>query len=91
MSSLLYHVTPQFPDFENCEILPLHLYLFLKNSSIKESIFEEVQTAFDLPTLKLIKTAITCWSYHVQGAKRVLDRYGALVGFLDEYYLRKHE
>ena len=58
------HLIPQFPDFENFDSLLLYLYLLLKNSSIKQSIFVEVLTAYNLPTLKLIKTAITHWLSH---------------------------
>lgn len=63
----------------------------MKNSSVKQSIFEEVQTAYNITTLKLIKAAITRCLSHVPAAKRALDRYETLVVSFDEIYLRKHE
>lgn len=45
------HLIPQFPNFENFDSLLLNLHL-LQNSSVKQFIFEEVQTGYDLPTLK---------------------------------------
>ena len=51
------HLTPQFKEFENFDGLLLNLYLLLKNSNMKQSIFEEVQQAYNLWPLKLIKAA----------------------------------
>lgn len=55
------------------------------------SIFEEIQCAYELPALKLIKAAVTCWLSHGKAAKRVLDCYETLVASLDSIYIRKHE
>ena len=55
------HLIPEFT--ENFDSLLLNLHLLLENSSVKQSIFEEVQTAYNLLALKLIKAAITRWSW----------------------------
>ena len=85
------HLIPKFPDFENFDSLLLNLYLFMKNGSVKQSIFEEIQQAYKLPSLKLIKAAVTRWLSHGQAGKRVLNRYETLVASLDQIYVRKHE
>ena len=85
------HLIPKFPDFENFDSLLLNLYLLMKNSSVKQSIFEEIQQAYELLSLKLIKAAVTRWLSHGQAGKRVLDRYETLVASLDQIYVCKHE
>ena len=85
------HLIPKFLDFENFDSLLLNLYLLMKNSSVKQSIFEEIQQAYELPSLKLVKAAVTRWLSHGQAVKRVLDRYETLVASLDQIYVRKHE
>ena len=67
------HLIPQFKEFENFDGLLLNLYLLLKNSNVKQSIFEEVQQAYNLSSLKLIKAAVTRWLSHCQAGQRVLD------------------
>ena len=72
--------------------LLLNLYWLLKNSNVKQSIFEEVQQqAYNLSSLKLIKAAITRWLSLGQAGQRVLDRYKAFVAALDAIYLCKRE
>ena len=85
------HLIPKLPDFENFDSLLLNLYLLMKNSSVKKSIFEEIQQAYELPSLKLIKAAVTRWVSHGQAGKRVLNRYETLVDSLDQIYVRKHK
>ena len=86
------HLIPQFKQFENFDGLLLNLYLLLKNSNVKQSIFdEEVQQAYNFSSLKLIKAAFTCWLSHGQARQRVLDWYEALVAVLDAIYLHKQE
>ena len=80
------HLIPKFPDFENFDSLLLNLYLLMKNSSVKQSIFEEIQQAYEIPSLKLIKAAVTRWLSHGQAGKRVLDRYETLVASWDQIY-----
>ena len=85
------HLIPEFKEFENFDGLLLNLYLLLKNSNVKQSMFEEVQQAYNLSSLRLIKAAVTCWLSHGQAGQRVLDRYEALVAALDAIYLCKRE
>ena len=85
------HLLPQFEDFKKFDGLLLNLYLLLKHSSIKQSIFEKVQNAYELRALKLVKAAVTRWLSHGKAVQRVLDRYEALVASLDAIYLRKQE
>ena len=84
------HLIPLFEDFKKFDGL-LNLYLLLKNSSVKQAIFDEVQKAYELTSLKLIKAAVTRWLSHGKAAQRVLDRFETLVAALDEIYLRKSE
>eukprot|EP00111_Clytia_hemisphaerica_P019691 TCONS_00058113-protein len=85
------HLIPEFKEFENFDGLLLNLYLLLKKSTVKQSIFDEVQKAYNLTSLKLIKAAVTRWLSHGQAGQRVLDLYEALIAALDEIFLRKHE
>ena len=85
------HLIPQFEDFKKFNGLLLNIYLLLKNSSMKQAIFDEVQKAYELTSLKLIKAAVTRWLSHGKAAQRVLDRFETLVAALDEIYLRKSE
>ena len=84
------HLIPKYKEFEKFDGLLLNIYLLLKHSSVQASIFEEVQKAY-LPSLKLVKAAVTRWLSHGKAAQRVLDRFEPLVAALDEMYLRKKE
>ena len=85
------HLIPQFKEFENFDGLLINLYLLLKNSNVKQSIFYEVQQAYNLSSLKLIKAAVARWISHGQARQKVLDRCEALVAALDIIYLGKRE
>ena len=78
-------------QFEEFVGLLSNLYLPLKNSNLKQSIFKEVQQAYNLSSLKLIKEVVTRWLSYGQAGGRVLDRYAALVAALDAIYQRKRE
>ena len=52
------HLIPQFEDFKKFDGLLLNLYLLLKNSSVKQAIFDEVQKAYKLTSLNLIKAVV---------------------------------
>ena len=69
----------------------LNLYLLLKNSTVKSNIFEELQNAYGLKSLKVIKSVTTRWLSHEKAVETVLDRSEALVASLDAIYLRKKE
>ena len=85
------HLISQSDEFKNIHSLLLNLYLLLKNSSLKQSIFKTVQSAYGLDFLKFIKPAVTRWLNHGTAAQRVLDRFDLLVAFLDVMYLQKYE
>ena len=61
------HLILQYGGFKNFDAL-------LKNSSVKQAIFEEVQNAYCLTCMKLIKVAVTRWLSHDKAAQRVQDR-----------------
>ena len=67
----------------------LNLYLLLKSSTVKSNIFEELQNAYGLKSLKVIKSVTTRWLSHGKAVETVLDRSEALVASLDAIYLRK--
>ena len=85
------HLVPQYEVFKKFDLLLLNLFLLMKNSSVKQAISEEVQSAYELISLKLIKAAVTRWLSHEKAVQRVLDRYEALVAALDAIYIRKKE
>ena len=85
------HLIPQFDEFKNFDSLLLNLYLLLKNNSMKQSIFNEVQCAYGLDSLKLIKDAVTCWHSHGTAAQLVFDRFEPLVASIDAMCLWKFE
>ena len=85
------HLIPWHKPFENFDGLLLNLYLLLKHSSVKTSIFNEIQQSYNQPSLKLIKAATTRWLSHGRAAQRILDRYQALVEALETTYERKKE
>ena len=69
----------------------LNFHLILTNSSVEQSTFDEVQKAYDLTSLKLIKPVVARWLSQVHAAQGVLDRSEALVSALDKIYLQKRE
>ena len=85
------HLVPQYEVFEKFDSLLLNLFLLMKNSSVKQAIFKEVQSAYGLILLKLIKAAVTKRLSHGKAVQRVLDRYEALVAALDAIYIREKE
>ena len=85
------HLVPKYEDFVKFDSLLLNLFLLLKNSDMKSNIFEEVQNAYGLKMLKLIKAVVTHWLSHGRAAERVLERYEPLIAALEEIYLRKKE
>ena len=85
------HLIPFHKEFETFDGLLLNLYLLLKNSTVKSSIFEEVQQSYEQTSLKLIKAAVTRWLSHGKAAQRVLDRYSQLLEALNIIYQRKKE
>jgi hypothetical protein len=48
-----------YKSFENFDGLLLNLYLLLKNSSVKSSIFNEIQQSYDLPSLRVSLTQVS--------------------------------
>ena len=62
------HLIPKFDEFKGFDSLLLNLYQLLMNSSVKQSIFEEVQAAYGLQSLKLVKAAVTRWLSHGKAA-----------------------
>ena len=91
LASCFAHLIPKYDEFKQVKVLLLILYYILKNSSVRQSIFEEVQKAYKLTSLKAIEAAATCWLGHGYAAQRVLDCYKPLVAELDIIYLCKSE
>ena len=77
------HLIPKYEDFVKFDSLLLNLFLLLKNSRVKSTIFEGVQTVYGLTSLKLIKAAVTRWLSCGKAAERVLDCCESLVVALD--------
>ena len=85
------HLIPRIEEFQKFDSLLLNLNLLLKNSNVKQSIFKEVESAYGLQSLKLIKEAVTRCLCHRKAAERVPDCYQSLVAALDAINVRKHE
>ena len=85
------HLVPWYKPFEKFDGLLLNLYLLLKHSSVKTTIFDEIQQSYNLQSLKLIKAGVTRWLSHGKASQRVLDRYEPLVEALAAMYERKKE
>ena len=85
------HLIPEVRAFEKFDSLLLNLYLLMKNSNVRQSIFEEVQAAYNLPSLKLIKASVTQWLSHGKAVQRVLDQFEPLLAALEAIYERKKE
>ena len=85
------HLIPKYEDFKTFDSLLLNLFLLLKHSNVKTAIFEEVQEAYGMKSLKLVKAVVTRWLSHGKAVERVLERYETLVAALDAIYMRKKE
>ena len=72
-------------DFIKFGSLLLNLFLLLKNSTVRSAIFDEVETAYGLTSLKLIKAVVTGWLSHGRAVESVLDHYESLVAAQDMY------
>ena len=55
------HIIPRYPNMVKFDSLLLNFFLVLKNSNNKTNVFMEVQEAYGLPKLKLIKAVYTRW------------------------------
>ena len=51
----------QFKNFKKFANLSSSLYLLLKENNVTQAIFDEVSKVCDLPSLLLIKVAVTRW------------------------------
>ena len=87
----LAHLIPKYDIMQEFDSLLLNLYMMMKHSAVKSSIFEEVQTAYRVLPLKLIKGAATRWLSHGKACECVLDRLEPLISALDAIYERKKE
>ena len=85
------HLIPKYDDFVRLDSLLLNLYLLLKNSTFKSNVFEEVQNAYGLKSLKPIKAVTTRSLSNGKAVERVPDHYEALVASFDAIYLRNKE
>ena len=85
------HLIPRYDILQEFDSLLLNLFLMMKHSAVKSSIFEEVQTAYGVLPLKLIKGTVTRWLSHGKACERVLDRFEPLISALDAIYERKKE
>ena len=83
------HLIPQYKVFENFDSLLLNSSLSMKNSSVKQAIFEEGQSVYELISLKFNKAAVTRWLSHGKAVQRVLDKYEALVAALFSLHEKK--
>ena len=83
------HLIPKYDKLKQLVGLLLNIWLILKNSLIRQFIFDEVQKPYELTSLKLVKAAFTCWFSHGCSAERVLDHQEPLVAALDTIFFTK--
>ena len=85
------HLIPKFEVLQEFDSLLLILFLMMKNIAVKTNILEEVQKAYGLLLLKLVKTVVTRWLSDAKACERILDRFNSLVSTLHEIYERMKE
>ena len=56
------HLILKYNKFKQFDGLLFNLWLILKKRPVRQSIFDEVEKAYELKSLKLIKAAFTCCS-----------------------------
>ena len=85
------YLIPKHDTFKQFDVLLLTLWLILKNSSVRQSIFDKVQKAYELTSLKLKKSVFSCWLCHRFTAERLLNYSEPLVAMLDTICFTKNE
>ena len=72
----------QFKNFKKFANLLSSLYFLLKENNVKQAIFDEVWKVCDLPSLLLIKVAVTRWLSNNKATLCDLDWWGLLLQYL---------
>ena len=74
----------QFKNFRKFANLLSSLYLLLKENTVRQAIFDEMWKACDLPSLLLIKVAVTRWFSKNKATLCDLDWWDLLLQHLTE-------
>ena len=82
------HVMDEFPWLKTVDSLLLGLWKTFHFSCKNRYILKEIQEAYGMKALSVIKAAVTRWLSHGAACKRCRERYGIILGALDDIIIR---
>lgn len=82
------HLMDDFPWLKTIDALLLGLWKTFHFSSKNRYILREIQEAYGLKALNVIKAAVTRWLSHGAACKRCRERYGMIISALDDIVTR---
>ncbi|XP_060564714.1 uncharacterized protein LOC132723924 [Ruditapes philippinarum] len=85
------HLMLSFPVLQDVDSLLLSVWKLFHYSPQKYVIFMDVQKAYGLKNLKMIRAAATRWLSHGRACRRLIERYVQVLDALDEMIDRKHD
>ena len=82
------HLFEEFPWLQSIDSLLLGLWKTFHFSSKNRFILHEIQKAYGMKSLNVIKAAVTRWLSHGAACKRCRERYRIILGSLDDIKTR---
>ena len=82
------HLFEEFPWLQSIDSLLLGLWKTFHFSCKNRFILREIQKAYGMKSLNVIKAAVTRWLSHGAACKRCRERYGMILGSLDDIITR---
>ena len=82
------HLFEEFPWLQSIDSLLLGLWKTFHFNSKTRFILHEIQKAFGMKSLNVIKAAVTRWLSHCAACKRCRERYGMILGSLNDIITR---
>ena len=82
------HLFEEFTWLQSIDSLLLGLWKTFHFSSKNRFILHEIQKAYGMKSLNVIKAAVTRWLSHGAACKRCRERYGMILGSLDDIITR---
>ena len=83
------HLFEEFPWLQSIDSLLLGLWKTFHFSCKNRFILREIQKAYGMKSLNVIKAAVTRWLSHSAACKHCGERYGMIFGSLDDIITRK--
>lgn len=69
------HLMKNFPVLEDVDSTLLSIYKLFEYSPQKFGVFKEIQSAYAIKELVMVRASATRWLSHGQACKRVIERY----------------